>query len=211
MAKENKKGVAKSAPSSISKSVKPSQKVVSTAIVVQSLQKKANGHINKLKKFEKVKTPAEFKLVGEQVKLLKAVRKEAEEEEERMVSGLKQSLLAIKQHFKPFYELIDGKEEDAKAMMLTFSQLSDEKIEQANQAVATGRLKVGTYTDKVNALQIDNSGAGKIKKTWKLFIDDEKKIPREFLIPDETAIKDHFKKGGKVAGCTWKQVKGISI
>jgi hypothetical protein len=76
---------------------------------------------------------------------------------------------------------------------------------------ADGKIKkVSTFTEKSAALQISN-GAAKIKQVYKLFIDDEKKIPREYLVPDESAIITAMKEGKKVAGCTYKKVKSISI
>lgn len=210
MAKTKSKSLAKQ-KSSVAIPVK--KEVVSTEVVIASLEKQASPAIKKLARVTKVTSKAEFDAVAEQIKLLKEIDKIAIKEENEMTSGIKHSLARIKAHFKPFHDKVSTLETNYKLMMSVWLEKNDKKLAQVTEAFVAGDIKkVSTFAEKTSALQISNEGsAGKVKQISKLFINDVSKIPREFMVPDEAAIIAAFKNGENVAGCEYKKVKTIAI
>lgn len=192
------------------------QEAVSTEVVVASLEKQAGPAFKKLGKVESITTQEDFDLVGDQLKFIKDVDKLAHAEEASMINPIKSSvdltIKRIKTHFKPFHDKVTKLETDYKNLMLGFMTSQAAKAKQIEEDFTSGKIKkISTVVAKTSELQINRSGAAKPRKIWKMFIVDEKKIPREFLVPDESAITNSFKEGNKVSGCEYKQIDSISI
>lgn len=186
---------------------------VSTEVVIASMEKEAAPMFKKLSKISTISSKADFDLAAEQVKLLKSIDSMATKEEKSMTDPLETTKKRIKAHFKPFHDKVNEAETNAKLLMSVWLEENDRKMAKIESDFKKGDIKkVSTYTEKLNVLQVANEGsAGKVKQVSKLFINDEKKIPREFLVPDESAIIEAFKNGKTVAGCEYKKVKTIAI
>lgn len=183
---------------------------VSTAVIVANLEKSANPTIKKVTDL-KIKTKEDFELAAQLIKKLKDWAKEAKAEEDRMTEGLKQSLSAIKNHFKPFRERVEMVEDATKEAMQSFLDGQKKLSERLDSDFESGKIKkVSTVVTKQNELRVTN-GSAQIRKVWQMKIIDVSKIPREYMIPDTDAIKAVLKEGGSVAGCVWKQVDSIAI
>lgn len=189
------------------------KKVISTQVLVASLEKKANPAIKKLKKIVTVDSVEEFQEAGIQLKVIKAVRKEAADEMSSMLSGIKLTEKKIREHFKPFFDKVDSLEADYKLLMSVFLEQSKKKQAKLNEDFETNKVKkISTYNNKLASMTVTHvKGGASIRKVQKLFIVDEKKIPREYLVPNEKKIREALEAGENVPGCELKYVEGISI
>jgi hypothetical protein len=186
------------------------KEAASTAIVVASLEKKAQPAFNKLKKIEKIATQDEFEEAALQVKAIKELAKEAEAKENEMTEGLKKTLKLIKEHFKPFHDKAAKAETDIKLLMSVYLERNNKKIEKVNTDFEKGEMSVTTYAKKVAGLQL-KKGAAKMRKLKRVHIFDESKIPRQYLFPNENAIEAALVNGIKVPGCRMIEVDNIAI
>lgn len=188
----------------------PTKAKVSSLVVVSSLKKKAAPILSKLKKVEKITTQDDFNRAAEYVKALKDLASYAAKQEDDMTKGIKESLKLIRQHFKPFQDDVAKAEQETKLLMSVFLHRNNKQIEKVNKDFEVGGMSVTTYSKKIAALQI-KKGAGKVRKLKRLHIFDEKKIPREYLWPNENAIEAALANGVKVPGCKMIEVDSIAI
>jgi hypothetical protein len=187
---------------------------LSTAVVVASLEKQAEPYFAKLTKYTSIDSQEDFEAVGEQLKLLKNIEAAAKEEENMLTEGIKQSLNRIREHFKPFRAKVANTELTYKLMLSAFVEKSKKKIAALDEAFTKGNMKVGTYAKKAAEIAVPSSNNGaKIRRVWTAVVTDEKKIPREFLTPDISAITAAFKEDPtrKIPGVSWEQKEQIAI
>lgn len=190
----------------------PTADNISTAVVLASLEEKAKPAMKKLQKFDKITSEKDMVAVGEQIKLLKEIDKEATKEEKSMIDPINLTMKRIKAHFKPFHDKIGALESEYKGMMTEFLEQSRVKIAQLEEKFEKNEIKkVSTFTSKVNALQVSNTGPAKVRKIKKLVIIDEKKIPKQYLVPDESAIERDLRLGKAVPGCELQEFDSIAI
>lgn len=183
---------------------------VSTAVVVATLEKLAAPVMRKVTDL-KIKTKEDFELAANLVKKLKEWSKEASEQESKIINPMKEAMKAAQLHFKPFRNRVAEIELFTKSQMDLFLSNQEAKLKQLEANFSTGKIKkVSTLLASQDSLRVDN-GAAQIRKVWKVNIIDAKKIPREFLIPDEVAIRESCKSGKVPAGCEWRQENTIAI
>jgi hypothetical protein len=207
--------VAKGSP--VSKTAK--KEAVSTEIVIASIEEKAKGSFSKLKKIDRVESDADMATVGNNIKILKDLAKEADVQKSGItdpsyeaIKNIKESIKKTEALFKPFEDKVDQAEMDGKALIEDYLDRKAEKLKQLEQDFKDRKIKkVSTFTEKTNALQTTNTGAAKIRKITKMFITDPKKIPKKFFIVDEAAVEAALKNGEKVPGAELKKVNSIAI
>lgn len=184
---------------------------VSTAIVVASLEKQAMPEFRRLTNLTVIKTKEEYEKAADSIKALKVLSGLAKEKELRITDPLRVSLKETQSLFRPFQEKVKAVEDVTKNAMLNFLDAQKKLAAKVESDFEDGKIKkVSTVVAKQNELRIDN-GVAQVRKVWTLFIDDASAVPRNFLTPDESAIREEFKTGGKVKGCRWEQVETIAI
>lgn len=177
-----------------------------SVIVVTALQKKANPLFKKLP--DVIKTKEEFKDAATNMKALKVLSKTAKAEQDKLVEPLEKVIVGIKELFKPFIDRV--KEEDAatKQKMEDYRVLAEKQIKQLGEKLSAGKIKnVVTVVRKQNEIEVDSNTA----MVWTLEEVDASKTPRQYLVPDESAIKEALKAGKKVSGWKWVQKPKIRI
>lgn len=204
-----KKQVKKLTPKKIGKST--ITEVISTQVVVASLEKRAEPSFKVLEKITKV-TKDNFEVVASNIKAIKEIDKIAKAEEASMIDPIKLSIKRIEQFFKPFHTRVKDAELENKQLLEDYVNASTKAIAKVEEDFKNGSIKkVATYAEKTASFQISNGGSAQTRKISKLLIIDVKKIPREFLVPDESAIVAAFKDGKIVAGCEYRKVNSIAI
>lgn len=186
------------------------KEAVSTAIVVSALEKKASSAIKKLNQVDpsNIKSQAEYDLAYDQLKFIKAVGKEADQEKEKMLAGIKTTEKAIRNFFRPFEDKRNKLEEDYKAGMIQFELSKEEKVNLLNEKFKDGKVKsIGVYSEKMEELS-NSKGTRSIQK---LKIVSPNKVPRKFLITNDALIKATLLKGKSVPGCKLVEDKTIAI
>ena len=183
---------------------------VSTAVVIASLEKQAAPSIRRVTDL-KIKTKGDFELAATLVKQLKGYSALAKQEEDTMVNPAKATIKAIQAHFKPFQNKVAEIEMEVKAKMSEFLVEQKKLSAKAEQDFEDGKIKkISTIVAKQAELRVDN-GTAQVRKVWTLFIDNESKIPREYLEPATDLIRSALKDGKTVPGCRWEQVDSIAI
>lgn len=179
-------------------------------VVMKALEKEAKPQMRKVSNLE-IKTQEDFDTAGKLLKNVKELAKGAKAREESITKPLTKVIADVRDLFRPFLSSVKELEEDTKTKMLAFANKADEKKEKLMKDFQEGKIKnVQTVVSKTNALEIEN-GDAKIKKVWTAVCVDEKKTPREYLVPDEVKIKEALKAGKKVPGWEWRQEKSIAI
>lgn len=187
---------------------------VSTAVIISDLEKEAKPTFNKLAKITAIKTQEDFEQAGEHLKFLKSLAAKAVEQENKLTEGLKLSLIRIRGHFKPFQAMVASTETSYKLLMSVYLVESKKKLAAIDEKFSEGSMKVSTYAKKVAEVVAPSSKSGaQVRRVWTAVVVDEKKIPREFMVPDMSAITAAFKENPdkKIAGVEWKQVENIAI
>lgn len=184
-----------------------------TAVVLASLEKKANPLFKKLP--TTITTKQEYEDAASNMKLIKMLVKDGGVEKKILLDPLTEiientNILAkrIKDLFKPFEDKVEQKEDELKNLMLGYLIESKKQIAKISGDLSSGKIKkASTAVKKQNELQATSN----IRKVWTAICEDENKTPREFMVPDEAAIKEALKGGKKVAGWTYKQIETIVI
>lgn len=183
---------------------------VSTAVVVASLEKTAASAFRKVVNLT-IKTKEDFETMAETVKALKILAKEAKRQEEEITVPLKEVIKKTQQLFRPFQTKVEVAEINAKNAMQNFLEAQKKSALRLEQKFEQGDIKkLSTLVTKQNELRVDN-GTAQVRKVWTLFIDSPSRVPYEFMMPDETKIRNACKEGYVPAGCRWEQVESIAI
>jgi len=186
-------------------------KTVSTAVVITAIEKSANPFFNKLEKLI-IDSPEQYAKAGEWLKKIKEYKKDAEGKESAIIDPIKTSIKNTQALFRPFYERVADIEATTKAAMLEFVEAQDKKKLQLQNDFESGKVKrVSTYIGKVHELEIPADKNSQVRKVKRLVIEDVNKIPREFLMPNESLIKKILLEGKSVPGCKMVEDKTIAV
>lgn len=185
-------------------------KTTSVQIVLASLSKKAKPLQNKLSDLE-VKSQSDYDLAGNLMKQLKTLAKESEAEKKKMTDPINQTLKAVREHFKPFEDVVAELEVNTKAKMLAFVEKQEAEQKKLEEKFEQGKIKkVSTLVAKQDELHVSSQHSS-IRKVKVVEVENESKIPREYLVPDMAAIKEALLAGKKVNGCKLVDKNNIAI
>lgn len=173
---------------------------------VDGLKKKSNPLFKVIENFTIKSTEDQENLVVV-LKRIKEYGKEAEKAQAAFVDPAKQIIGQAKTFFKPFLDSVDEATVLGKEKILAFVNGRLLASEAVGVKFKAGKSKLSTVVSKQAELE-DNDNT---RKVWKLKITRAGLIPRKFLVPDETAIREALKKGKKVPGCLMVQETTIAI
>lgn len=180
------------------------------AIVLKSIEADAAPLFKQLKKLT-VTDGTSYNLVSDKIDALKQLGKQAEEKEGTFTVPLTKLIKDVKSLFAPFRAMVAEAEKTAKLELAAYQDKMELEREKIKSDLEAGKIaKVSTAAKKIAATEISASTSS-VKKVWTLEIEDVGDIPREFLIPDESKIREAFKSGRKVSGCKWYQKTTIAI
>jgi hypothetical protein len=166
-------------------------------------------------------------------KAVKQLRDEAEDLRKQTVSPAKQMLKNIDLMFSTVTDRADASIRIIKEKILSFreneerkrvvAQLkaeeeyakklaeAEKKAEKSGKEVKMPPPPLPPQADVSNQIAGKDS-AGQVKKVWTFEIEDERDIPREYMTPDEKAIKQAISSGvRKIAGIKIYQKSNIAI
>lgn len=188
------------------------KKAVKEAIVLASMETKASPLFAKLKKIVEVNSQSDLDLVAEKMKALKEIKKLTMQERDEIVAPIRQSIARIEQLFDPFIDKIDQLEVSSKQLMVAYIDRQTLLAEKIEEDFESGKIKkVETYTDKLADAQVTSGGNFKRLVQKELVIEDESKIPRQYLSPKTAEIKSALLKGIKVLGCKLRTKNNVAI
>ncbi len=134
------------------------------------------------------------------------------QEKEKITKPLNQALKVERERWKPLETIIDTVVSTLRRKMSAYQteamRKANEEAEKIAARVRPGRGNLSsdkalellsTIEKPEENISLDN-GTIKFRTSQKLVIDDEKKLPREYLIPNESAIKEDLRQGKKISG-----------
>jgi phenylalanyl-tRNA synthetase alpha subunit len=184
---------------------------VSAQVVLRGIEKQSKPLFHKLQRIEQIDSVATLDQAGTMLKALKEMGKEADKKEKTITEPLTQALNATRELFKPFKKLVHEEEVRVKQLILDYHEEQENKVKKLKQDFAEGKIKQATTFMKKEAELNTVSHSSSVRKIWRAVAVNEAKTPREYLIPDESAIFEALKQGKKVAGWELQQAKSIAI
>lgn len=182
-----------------------------TSIVVQKIKNDANKLIKKLDVLS-IESRADYDTAAITLKNLKEYKVKGVAEEAKITDPLKTALKNTQALFKPFYDEVSRIELQTKQAMIAFDEKEEAAKLKLQQDFESGKIKkVTTLMGKQAEFTHQSNGASSVRTIKVLEIEDLNKVPREFLLPDEAAIKKVLMAGGKVAGCKLATKKSIAV
>lgn len=191
---------------------KKTKEKVSTEIVLKAVMAKAKPIQKKLKALA-IKDQDSIKVVGEQLKLLKAIDQEGKRQMDELINPLDDLKAKIKGLFQPFFsankELTEAKKQELQEYMEEQKRIASK----VQNDFASGKIKkVETLAAKLeDTAVVLNGRTGLGTRNMRVVeIVDVDKIPREYMMPDMAKIKEAMKEGN-VPGCKWGTKTSITV
>lgn len=149
-------------------------------------------------------------LAVEQLSKLNKTLDRVEEEEAKVIAPMKEAMKAEQARWLPLKSLLKPAIADLRAKMGAYQTEQAAKAQKEKDAIAkkaaTGRLSMTTALKRQaeittpEASVVSTAGMVKFRKVERLVIENPALLPREYLIPDEKAIKDALKGKKQVPG-----------
>lgn len=186
------------------------QNVTNAIVVAQALQKQATPLFNKVTKLA-IDTQEEYSQAAALLADLKELGKQAKAEQDKFLKPINELLKVTKTHFKPFFDRLTQIEELKKGEMIAFLNKQEAEAKKLEKKFEKGDIKkVATFMRKQEELEVTSEDAV-VRNIKRLHITNEKKIPREYLMPNEAKIMAALKDGEEVPGCEIVLEKSIAI
>lgn len=115
-------------------------------------------------------------------------------------------------NLKQIIDVLRTKQSTYQTATLKAQKKAEDKIA-ARIGIGSGKLKLETAISKIEDLGTvttkitTNSGKLSFRTDKKLKITDETKIPREYLVPNESLILEKLKSGSKIEGCEIEEIQ----
>lgn len=134
------------------------------------------------------------------------------EEKERITKPLNEALKVERARWKPIEDVVGGAIEIIRGKLSRYHTAEVMRVREEEKKIAErvgegkGKIKVETAVRKLGEIEaveekvVGDSGMVKFREDKVLVINDEKLIPREFLVVDEKKVLETLKKGVKVPG-----------
>lgn len=178
--------------------------------VIAIVEKEINPIVTKAKSL-KVTTPESLKLSAELLSRANQALDKITEEKKKLTDPLNQAIKEVRFRYKvveePLQDIISylrGEQSAYQTKVIAEQRKAEQKIaERVEQGklTAEGAVRRLDKIEKSPDSVTTDSGMLKFRPDKVLKITDEKKIPRDFLIPDEKMILATLKAGKSVPGC----------
>lgn len=180
------------------------------AIVLETIKLEAAPILKKLNRIEITDTVS-YNKMAENIAALKQLAKLAKDKEESLTKPLKKVSNDIKALFNPFVKLISETEKQCKEYMTRYLIEVEEKKNKIKEDFENGKIaKVSTAVRKTAELEVTSTSSS-VRNVWVVEEVDASLTPRQYLVPNESAIKEALKAGKKISGWKLVQKKSIAI
>ena len=151
----------------------------------------------------KITSQEKLKQANEILSRLKIAKGYIKEKKDSIVKPLSIALKNARELFKPLEEKVNAAEYALKSGVLAYSKQVSEAIAKQKEVI-TKKVESGETSFEKASGQIEKTEAKraefKTRKNKKLVIIDETKIPREYLVVNETLLRKDLMAGKIVAG-----------
>ncbi len=158
-----------------------------------------------------IKSDADMPRATELLSQVNQALDQVTDEEDKVVKPLKEALKAEQSRWKPIKSTLETARDAIRSAMSKYQTsvalARKQEEERLAARVAKGTMKIETAARKMTEAPVPvqavetASGSIRFRTVQKLVITKPADIPREYLVPDEVAIKAALKAGKKVAGC----------
>lgn len=181
-------------------------KKLNEVVVLKALEKDSVPLIKKLEAIKVIKTESDYDKARALLKELKTLGNKADEELKSFIDPLNDTVKRLRDFFRPFQDGVKKIELTTKKNMLSYINRVNVGQLKLDKAFDSGKVSAEKYVSATRSNTVEGS-----RKVYKLIEVDAKLTPREFLVPDEAAIRQAFKDGKKVKGWKWEQVDTVVV
>lgn len=190
------------------KTVEVQKQVVATA--VKEIMASAKPTQRKLTDLV-IASNADYEAAGKHLKILKGISKVVDTEKGKIINPIKESIKNTEAFFKPFTDEVKQIEVEVKAKMLAWVEKQETKSKQLEADLDSGKIKsIGTFHRKNSELTVQSQHS-QLREIKVLEITNLKKIPYQYLLPNETKIREALLAGKKIAGCKLNTKKSLAV
>lgn len=144
-------------------------------------------------------------------------------EQDKVVKRLNELIKIERGRWKPSLDLLNAADKKVRAQILSYRTTEQAKAKKAEEKilarVAKGSMKETTAMAKLESVQTSTLGksvkteaaTASFKTIQKMRITDEKLLPREYLTPNEQAIKAALKAGKSMPGAELYEEETLAI
>jgi len=159
-----------------------------------------------------IKSPEDMTRATELLSKLNKTMDGVEEEEDKIVGPLKATIKVEQGRWKPFKDALKPAIDSLRKRMGAYQLAEDEKAAAKKAKIAErvgpgkGKLKLETAIEQADAVEgpeskiKTNDGSVGFRKDRKFEVVDITKLPWEFLLPNEVAIRKELKDGRELPG-----------
>lgn len=157
-----------------------------------------------------ISTPEDYTQAVDIVAKLKEAGSNIKAKKESITKPLNEALKNARDLFRPIEDQFSNAESVIKGKLLSYKKMMDERAaaEEAKiaQKVESGKMKLETGEKKLDQIErVDTTTKGKvgevqIRKIKKVRITDEAALPRQYLVPDNVAIRRDALSGIAIPG-----------
>lgn len=165
-----------------------------------------------------LKSPKDVEIGAALLETIKQAEKTVTTRKEEITRPLMRSLASVRDLFKPIELTLENAKKVVKAKVLAYQTIEEERIEKKKARIEArvdkGTLRVDTAMKKLEEVGTVTKSAGKMQTRilTKVRIIDETLIPREYLIPNMTAITEAIlRQGITVPGAESYKEKVIAV
>lgn len=182
------------------------------------------GFVSKLEKQAQsitISSADEHKKAIDLVAVLKETGSKIKNKKESITKPINEALKNIRSMFKPIEDQFESAEEIIKTKLIDYTRKVNEEARKKEQAIANrvekGTLKVETAErkmgeiEKVEKTTKGEKGEVQIRMIKKVRIEDETKIPREYLVPDMVKIRKDALGGKEIAGIVVYEEESLAV
>lgn len=180
---------------------------------VAMLSKKIEPMIRSVEKASLITSEKEMIEASEILSVINKYADTVKEAREKITKPLNTALKEARAMFKPLEDKLSGAIDGLRQGMGSYQtekmRMADEEASRIASRVKEGKGNLSAETAVERIAEIDKpidtvvveSGTVKFRPVKRLVIEDASLIPREYLVADETRIKEVLVGGGEVAGC----------
>lgn len=137
------------------------------------------------------------------------IQERIKEEKNKFVEPAKTIILQAKKNFDPIINQCVAAEGIIKGKIIKYDKIKQKKTKKKlasiSKKVASGKMSLDKASEKIEDLKLANKYEGKegaiqFRINKKIQIIDEKKIPREYMMPNLIKIRADALRGVKIAG-----------
>jgi len=143
-----------------------------------------------------------LKLATEMLSKLNKLKDSVIEEKEKITVPLNEALRAERARWKPIESDLELAIGSIRAKMTSYQTSQMEEQEKIAEKVVSGEISFEKAVDKMNVVESVKSTNGSItfKKVKKFVVEDIGKVPVEYLLVNETMVREAMKEGNEVKG-----------